>query len=60
VVAAHPDVAVDAPEREQLAMLAEGSVPGDGVVVVGVDERAVYVEDRGGWHTGRIPLYIRL
>jgi hypothetical protein len=37
---------VDAPEREDDAMAAEGSEPGNRVVVVGVDERAVDVEYR--------------
>jgi hypothetical protein len=60
VVAAHSDVAVDAPDRLQLTVLAEGAVPGDGVLVVGVDERSVYVQDGGWWHGGRIPSYIRL
>jgi hypothetical protein len=56
VVAAHADVAVDAPDRQQLAVLAEGAVPGDRVVVVGVDERSVDVEDGGHGHECDVPL----
>jgi hypothetical protein len=39
---------MDAPDRKDDPVLAEGPVPGDGVVVVRVDERAVDVED-GSW-----------
>src|SRR6202040_2985025 len=46
LVAAHAHVAVDPPERHHVAVLAERLKPGQGVVVVGVDERAVDVEDR--------------
>ena len=46
LVAAHPDVPVDAPHRQHHVVLTERAVPRDGVVVVGVDERAVDVEDR--------------
>ena len=45
LVAAHPDRAVDAPDRDGHAVLAKGAVPGHGVLVVGVDEGAVDVED---------------
>ena len=55
LVAAHPDVPVDAPDRQQHPVLAEGPVPGDRVLVVGVDERAVDVEDRCGWHPATLP-----
>ena len=55
LVAAHPDVAVDAPDREQDLVLAEGAVPGDRVLVVRVDERAVDVEDGGGRHPRCVP-----
>ena len=44
LVAAHADVAVDLPDRRPVAMLAEGAVPGDRVLVVGVDQGAVDVE----------------
>jgi hypothetical protein len=46
VIAAHADVPVDAPDRQDLFVLAEGPVPGQGVVIVRVDERAVDVENR--------------
>jgi hypothetical protein len=59
VVAAHADQAVDAPHRHHLTVLAQGAVPGQRVLVVGVDERAVDVEDGGGWHGPRIPSYMR-
>src|SRR3954454_6155878 len=48
LVAAHPDVAVDQPELHDEAVRAERPVPGDRVVVVRVDERAVDVDDRDG------------
>ena len=54
LVAAHADVAVDPPQREHDVVLAEGAVPREGVVVVGVDEGAVDVEYRGG-HAGGFP-----
>ena len=54
LVAAHPDVAVDPPQRRRGAVAAKGSVPGDRVVVVGVDERPVDVEDRGA-HARSLP-----
>jgi len=43
-----PDL--DLPDRQRDLRLAEGPVPRDRVVVVGVDERSVDVEDRGWWH----------
>src|SRR5215217_4466228 len=46
LVAAHADVAVDPPHRQGQPVLAEGAVPGDGVVVVGVDQGAVDVQQR--------------
>ena len=46
LVAAHADVAVDPPHRQGQPVLAERPVPGDGVVVVGVDQRAVDVQHR--------------
>jgi hypothetical protein len=49
LVAAHADVAVDAPDGDVLVVLA-ARVPGDRVLVVGVDEIAVDVEG------GRRPL----
>ncbi len=48
LVAAHPDVPVDPPQRQDEAVLAEGPEPCDRVVVVRVDQRAVDVQDRGG------------
>jgi len=46
VVAAHADMPMDAPDRQYLSVLAEGPVPGQGVLVVRVDERSVDVENR--------------
>jgi hypothetical protein len=37
---------MDAPQRERDLVTTEGAVPRERVVVVGVDERAVDVEDR--------------
>jgi hypothetical protein len=59
VVAAHADVAVDAPDRQRLAVLAERAKPGQRVLVVGVDERAVDVEDGRGRHVIPLPSYMR-
>src|SRR6476660_8623875 len=39
---------MDAPDRDVLVVLSHRPVPRDRVVVVGVDERAVDVEDRCG------------
>src|SRR5436309_490982 len=50
LVAAHADVAVDAPDREHDSVLPEGAIPGDRVVVVRVDERAVDVQQDGPRH----------
>jgi hypothetical protein len=47
LIASHPDVAMDAPNRQDQIVLTKGAVPSDRVLVVGVDERAVYIEDRG-------------
>src|SRR5205085_2215811 len=47
LVAAHPHVTVQAPDREHEVVLPEGAIPRERVVVVRVDERAVDVEDRG-------------
>jgi hypothetical protein len=44
LVPAHADVAVDTPERHHDAVAPERPVPGERVMVVGVDERAVDVE----------------
>ena len=45
LVAAHPDVTVDAPDRRRQVVIAERPVPADRVLVVGVDEGAVDVEN---------------
>jgi len=50
LIAAHADVAVDLPGRHLVAVGVEGALPGDRVVVVGVDERAVDVENQGERH----------
>ena len=47
LVAAHPDRAVTAPDGDRDAVQAKRAIPGQRVLVVGVDERAVDVEDRG-------------
>ena len=48
LITAHPDTPVDLPDRERDAVLAEGAVPRDRVLVVRVDERSVQVEEDGG------------
>jgi hypothetical protein len=51
LVAAHPVVPVDAPERDADPVVGEGPAPCDRMLVVRVDERAVDVDDcamRGG------------
>ena len=48
LVAAHADVAVDPPDRRRQVVLAKRPVPRDRVLVVGVDEGPVDVEDRRG------------
>ena len=49
-VATHPDVAVDPPQRRGDLVVAKRAVPGKRMVVVGVDERPVDVEDRRRSH----------
>jgi hypothetical protein len=49
-------VTVDAPDRQVHVVPTKRAVPGDRVVVVGVDERAVDVEDGCGRHRLRIGL----
>jgi hypothetical protein len=55
LIAAHADVAVDAPDRRAYVVLAERAVPDDRVLVVGVDEGPVDVEDRGRAHAAALP-----
>ena len=55
LVAAHPDVTVDPVQRQRDVEAPERPVPGDRVVVVRVDERAVDVEDGGGRHPRCLP-----
>jgi hypothetical protein len=45
LITAHPDVSVQAPHREHDVVLPEGAVPAKSVLIVGVDERAVDVEN---------------
>jgi hypothetical protein len=45
LVAAHPDGPVDLPQRHDDVVAAQRPVPGQGVLVVTVDEGAVDVED---------------
>ena len=45
LIAAHADRAMDAPDREHEAVLPEGAKPGQRVLVVRVDQRAVDVEE---------------
>src|SRR6185312_4766885 len=47
LVAAHADVAVDFPDLNGVAVGSQGPVPGEGVLVVGVDQGPVDVEDHG-------------
>ena len=55
LVAAHPYVAVKPPDREDDAVATKGPVPGQSVVVVGVDERSVNVENGGRRHRPNLP-----
>ena len=48
LVAAHPHVAVQVDQRDHRVVAAQGSRPREGVVVVGVDEGAVDVQDGDG------------
>jgi len=47
LVASHPDVPVDTPDRDAEAEFAESAIPGQRVLVIAVDERPVDVDDRG-------------
>jgi hypothetical protein len=46
LVTAHADVAVNPPQRQDDLVPPECAMPGDRVLVVGVDERAIEVEQR--------------
>ena len=56
LVAAHPDVAVDPPGGNCLAVLAQRPLPGERVLVVRVDERPVDVEDHRSRHRRALPV----
>ena len=47
LITAHPDVPVDAPDRHDEPAAAQRAEPGEGVLVVRVDECAVQVEENG-------------
>jgi hypothetical protein len=49
-------MAVNAPEGEEDVMPTEGPIPGDDVLVVGVDEGSVDVEDRRWRHGAKLPV----
>jgi hypothetical protein len=49
LVAAHADVAVDAPDRQDDVVGDERAKPGDRVLIIGIHQRAVDVEN-GGAH----------
>ena len=46
--AAHPDLAVDTPDRERDPLRLERLVPGQHVLIHAVDERAVEIEEKAG------------
>ena len=46
LVATHANVTVETPDRDRDSLLTEGAVPGERVVVVRVDKRAVDVNER--------------
>jgi hypothetical protein len=46
-------VAVDLPELDDVAVVAQRPVPGNRVLVVGIDQGAVDIEDNGGRFFGR-------
>ena len=50
LVAAHPDVTVEPPHREDDLEAPERAVPGERVLVVRVDERAVDIQQRCAGH----------
>jgi hypothetical protein len=47
LVTAHPDVPVQAPDREHDVVLPESAVPAQRMLVIRIDERPVDVENRG-------------
>jgi hypothetical protein len=55
-VAAHTDRTVDAPHRSDDSIAAKGAEPRQSMLVVGVHEGAVDVEDRGICHGPSLPL----
>jgi hypothetical protein len=50
---------MNSPNWDDDVVLSERAVPRKGVVIVGVDERSVDVEDRDRWHLRRIPQRLR-
>ena len=59
LVAAHPDVTVKPPHREDDLEASERAVPGERMLVVGVDERAVDVQQRCARHYGEAVVFSR-
>ena len=58
LVTAHPDVAMDPPQREHDLVLSKRTKPRDRVVIVRVDQRSVDVEDRD-YHVQALPAIAR-
>ena len=50
LVASHPDVTVDPPQREHDLLSAKRAVPSKSMLVVGIDESAVEVEQCSAFH----------
>ncbi len=55
LVSAHADMPVDPPDRERDVVSPERPPPGERVVIVRVDKRAVDVEERCGSHRRSVP-----
>ena len=53
--AAHPDLAVDAPDRQLDSGFAEREMPGADVVVDAVDQRPVEIEEEGDRPAHHLP-----
>jgi hypothetical protein len=59
LITAHPDVAVQTPDREHDVVLPEGAIPAHGVLVIRVDQRPIHIEDHRAdthvfdWSPGR-------
>jgi hypothetical protein len=54
-VASDPDPMMDPPDRHDDSLLAEGSVPPQGMLIIGVDQRSIDIKDHCERHSVHSP-----